>query len=102
MANHCLVGRAITVPFRLRLLNNPPHLRLFLIREFDVSRRPVLLQTLRLSGARNGNESLGSDPREGDLWQGAPLADGELLDLFDNGLVLVKVLSLELGGCGKS
>ena len=54
---------------------------------------------MRLRRAWYSNHTLGRDPGEGDLAQSAALTISQLLDLFDDRAVLVKVLSLEFGRC---
>lgn len=84
---------------RLRRVDDAPHLPLLLLAQVDVPRRPVLLESLGLGRAGDGDHALGGDPGEGDLRQAAPLSGSELLDLVDDGLVLVKVFALELWAC---
>lgn len=91
--------RTIPLPNRLRLLQNPPHLRLLPLAQLNLPRSKVLLQPPRLGSPRDSNEPLRRDPREGDLGKRTPLPRGELLDLLDDGFVLVEVLALEFGGC---
>lgn len=99
MSNHSLVRRGIPVTLRLRSVNDPPHLILLLIRQLHIPRRPILLQPLRLGCTRNCNHALGSNPRERNLGRGAALLCCELLDLLDDGFVLVEVFTLEFGYC---
>jgi hypothetical protein len=96
---HSLLCWGISVTMRLRRINNLPHLRLFLLRQINLSRGKVFFQSLRLGRARNCNQTLGSYPSERDLSNGATLARSELLNLIDNSAILVEVLALEFGNC---
>ena len=100
MAYKGLVAGAIPIPLGLGRINDAPHLRLLLLSQIDISRRPILLQTRRLRRAWNGNEPLSRDPRQRYLRKRAALANSQLLDLFHDGLVFVEVLALEFWRCG--
>lgn len=95
VSHHCLMSFRVSVTIGLGRIDNPTHFLLLLIGQFNISRCPVVFQALRLSGAGNGNHSLGSNPGESHLtdWTASPRRD--LLDLFNNCLVLVKIVALE-------
>ena len=100
MSYHRLRPFIVSVTGWLQRVNDPPHLLLLLGRQLDIPRRKVLLQTLRLGRAWNRNHTLRHNPCQSDLGQSAALALGQLLDLLDDLLVVVEVLSLEFGDCG--
>lgn len=89
----------ISVTMRLSSINNPTELLLLFFSQINISRCPVLLQPLHLGRSRDSNHTLGGHPSESDLTDTATLANGEFLDLFDNGLVLVEIVALEFGCC---
>lgn len=95
MANHSLLCGCISVTMRLSSVNNLPHFLLILLRQLNITRSPVLLQTTGLSGARNGDQSLRSNPSECDLTDLATLASSKLFNFFHNCAILVEVLALE-------
>lgn len=78
-------------------INDPSHLGFFLFIQVDVSRSPVLLQSVWLGGSRDSDEALSGHPSKSNLCDTAPFQFGQLLDLLDNGPVFVKVVALELG-----
>jgi hypothetical protein len=57
-----LVSLTVSVPVRLCTVNNLSHLSLLLLAKRDVPGRPILFQSVRLSGARDCNEALGGNP----------------------------------------
>ena len=81
---------------RLGVFHQPSHLAELRRCQFHMARSPVLLQTRGFGCTRNGDESLRSHPRQRDLRDRAALPSCQLLDLIDDGFVLVKVLALEL------
>lgn len=99
MSNHSLVRGTISVAVWLSSIDNPAHFLLFLLRQFNIPRCPVLLQACRLSCSRDGDQSLGGHPSKRDLANLASLTGSELLYFLDNGAVLVEVLALEFGSC---
>ena len=99
MSHLFLQCSTIPVPLGFGRIDDPPHLRLLCLRQFNVSRGPILLQPLRLSRARDGDHALRSHPSESDLRQGATFLRSEGLDLVDDAFVLVEVLALELRRC---
>jgi hypothetical protein len=56
-----LVSLTVSVPVRLCTVNNVSHLGLLFLAKRNVSGRPIFLQPVRLSGARDGNEALGGN-----------------------------------------
>jgi hypothetical protein len=92
-----LLAKASTM--RLGLVNEAPQLRLLLLRKLNISGCPVLFEAVNLGRARDGNETLGSNPSKGNLGQSGSLLSGYLAELVDNCEVLVEVVTLELGGC---
>lgn len=74
MSNHSLVHRTISAAVWLSSIDNFAHLLLFLLGQFNIPRRPVLLQTGRLGCSRDGDQSLGGNPGERDLANLASLA----------------------------
>jgi hypothetical protein len=101
VSHHGLLRRRIPISLGLQLIHNLPERLLLLIRQRDLPRGKVLLKALGLCRAGDGNHALGGDPGERNLRQGAALLCGELLDLFDDGLVLEEILALELGNWRK-
>lgn len=71
MANRGLPSSRVSVPQRLGLVDDPSHLPPLLVRQIDVSGRPVLLQPRGLGRAGNGDHALRGHPRERDLRQRA-------------------------------
>jgi hypothetical protein len=96
---HRLKDRRESCPSGLRLIHNPPHLLLLFLRQDDITRSPVLLETLGLCRSRDGNQTLRCDPGKRNLRNGAVFPYRQLLDLVYNSLVFVEVLPLELGYC---
>lgn len=84
---------------RLSLIDNSAHFLLFFLCQFNIRRSPVLLETVYLGRARDGDHPLSSNPSERYLAGRATFPCSKLLDLFDNSFVFVEVLSLELGSC---
>lgn len=74
MSNHGLVHRTISAAVWLSSIDNFAHLLLFLLGQFNIPRRPVLLQTGRLSCSRDRDQALGNYPGERDLANLASLA----------------------------
>ena len=95
-----LMVLTVSVPMRLRVIDDPAHLPPLVLGQLNVPRRPVLLQPLGLGGAGNRDHALRRHPGQGDLRDGAALARRKLLDLIDDGAVLVEVVALEFGSCG--
>ena len=86
---------AVSVSVGLGSINNLAHLFLFLFREFNISRSPVVLKTSSLGRSRNGDHALGSNPSESNLANVTALLSSELLDFLDDCSVLVEVVALE-------
>jgi hypothetical protein len=99
MPHHRLHLLRVSVSLRLQRVQNPTHLLLLPFRQLNLPRSKVLLQTVRLSRARDGDHALRHHPSQSDLGQSAALALGESLDLLYNLLVVVEVLALEFGDC---
>lgn len=97
MTHHRLSSFRISISLRLRSINDPSHLLLLIFCQIDVSGCKVLLQSLWFRGAWNSNHALGSNPSQSYLRQRATFPRGKLLDLLNNGFVLVEVFTLELG-----
>lgn len=97
MPRHLPQQLPIPLPHWLDLLDDPPHLGHFGVRQLHLARRPILFQSVRLGRAGDGDEALHGNPRECDLRCGAPLLGSELLHLADDGAVGVEVGALELG-----
>lgn len=93
------MSSTISISLWLRQINNPPHLSLFFLSQFNIPRCPILLQTVRLGRTRNSNHPLGRNPSKRDLRQSASLADSEFFTFLYYSLVLVEVFALELGDC---
>lgn len=85
----------------LILIYDSPHLLALSLRQLYVPRGPVLLQPLRLGGSGNRDHALRCDPSECDLRDGAAFLGSQAFDSLYDGLVLVEIIALELGYCGK-
>lgn len=97
MPNHSLMRRPIPIPMRLRSINNPPHLQLLLLRQLNLPRSPVLLQSTSLRRSGDSDESLRSNPGQRNLTNGAALPSSEFLDFVYDCAVFVEVFALEFG-----
>jgi hypothetical protein len=69
------------------------NLSLLLFTQRNLSRGKVFFQPVRLGGTRNSDEALCSNPSESDLRNTTALFVGQFFDLFNNSLVLVKILA---------
>lgn len=98
MTNHSLVSGTISVAMRLSSINNISQFPLILLRQLNITRSPILLQAISLGGARNGDQSLRSNPSECDLTNLAALAGSQLFDFVHNCSILREVLALEFRG----
>jgi hypothetical protein len=99
VSHHRLHLLRVSVPLRLQRVQNPTHLLPLPSRQLNLPRSKVLLQTMRLSRARNRNHALRHHPSQSDLRQSAAFTLGEGLDLLYDLLVVVEILALELGDC---
>jgi len=97
MTNHRTHNLIEPLTHRLGLFDQFAHLLQFAVGQIDIARSPVLFQPVSLGGTRNRNEALGGNPCQSKLSSRAAFAGGKLLDLVDNGFVLVEVLALEFG-----
>lgn len=102
MTHQCLLRRGIPIAMWLSSINNPAHLLLLLLSQFNIPRCPVLLEPRGLGCTWNGNHSLGSNPGKCNLADSAAFLRRELPDLLNNCLVFVEVFALEFRNCGVS
>lgn len=82
-------------------VHDPPDLLQLGLAQLDLPGAPVLLEPVCLGRAGDGNDPLRGHPGQRDLAGRAALAGGELLDLVNDGAVLVEVLALVLGSCAR-
>jgi hypothetical protein len=97
MAHHGLLCSSIPVPVWLSIIDDSPHLLLFLVPKFNISRSPILLQAMCLGRAGYGDQTLRDDPGKCDLSSVATFPIGNLLYLLHDGTVFVEILALEFG-----
>lgn len=97
MANHRLVHLRVSVSDGLGRIHNLAHLGNLFFGEINISRCPVLDETVGLGRSWDRDHALRSNPRKSNLRGSAALANSQCLDAVDDGLVLVEVLALELG-----
>lgn len=95
MTNHGLVGGIISVALRLCRIDDLPQLRFIFLTQLNISRRKILLQSLRLCCSRNSNESLRCYPCKCNLGQSNAFSDCKLLHLLNDLLVMIEVGALE-------
>lgn len=91
------MSSTVAVPVRLGGVDDRPHLLLLSFGQVDISRREILLQSGRLGRAGNGDHSLRGYPCKCDLCDGASLLGRQLLNLINDGAVLVEVVALKFG-----
>lgn len=82
---------------RFGFVNHGTHLLHLLLGKINVTRSEVLLESMRLGRAGNGNHALRSDPSKCNLPCRAALTLSERLDLVHYCKILVEVLALEFG-----
>lgn len=97
MTNHRLRTLRIPIANRLGGIDNLPHLCLLTFRQINLPRLEVLHQPRGFGGTRDCDHALSGNPGECDLRECAALAGSEFLDLFDDTLVGIEVLTLEFG-----
>lgn len=96
VTDYCLESLRVSVSNWLRADHDPSQLYQLLLGQFYLPRCPILFQTSDINRAWDGNHALRGDPGQRNLSRGTAPSLGELLNLIDNGLVLVEILSLEL------
>lgn len=99
MANHGLEKSRVPFSSRLGVIHNFAHVGLLFVRQHDLTGSPILLEPLRSRGAGDGDQTLRCNPSERNLGNRAALASSKFLDLVHDSLVLVEVVTLELGHC---
>lgn len=100
MSHHGLMDGSISVPKWLGRIDDGSHFLLLFLCQFNIPRCPVLLQSLCLGRAWNGNHTLGSNPGECDLSYRTAFPRSKLFDLVHDSTVLVEVIALKFGSCG--
>lgn len=81
-------------------IDDAAHFLLFFVRQFNIPRGPIFLQSVCLGGARNSNHALRSNPSECDLSDLAASPRCKLFDLVHDRPVFIEVFALEFGNYG--
>lgn len=86
-----LVGLAVSVAMRLCTVNDPPQLCLSFFTQLNITRSPVLFQSVWFSSARDSDEPLSGNPSKSNLCNAASLLIGQLLYLLDNTASILEI-----------
>lgn len=97
MSDHPLHDFVEPLSVWLGLLNDSSHLLEFLFTQLHVSTSPILLKPCGLGRPNDRDQPLTCYPRQSQLCRCTSLLPRQLLDLFYDRFVLVKVLTLEFG-----